>query len=57
MSNDTVTIPSHETRQVRLTLGEAQADKLRRVAKVKGRTMSSVVGVLIDLLDETPAEN
>jgi fructose-1,6-bisphosphatase/sedoheptulose 1,7-bisphosphatase-like protein len=48
-----VTIPARKTRRVRLDIDEAKADKLRAVAKAKGRTQAELVELFIDSLDNT----
>ena len=45
-----VNIPKRQTRRVRLDLDETKADKLRDVAKLKGRTQSELVEIFIDSL-------
>lgn len=52
MHTDTaVSIPARKTRRVRLDIDEVLADKLRAVAKAKGRTQAELVERFIDSLD------
>lgn len=45
-------IPRRETQRVRVDINKDKADKLRRIAKAKGRTMSELVEIFIDSLTE-----
>lgn len=47
-----VDVTKRVTRRVRLDLDETKADKLRDVAKAKGRTQSELVELFIDSLPD-----
>lgn len=49
----TLDIPARTTRRVRFDIDKTKADKLRAVAKAKGRTQSELVEIFIDTLPET----
>lgn len=49
-AENVVTIPARKTRRVRLDIDQTKADKLRAVAKAKGRTQAELVELFIDSL-------